>query len=50
MSVGLKASQTTPSAMTSYYFGDEHALHTLDLRLVTGRDFLPFEIVDRDAN
>lgn len=50
MNVGLKASQTTPSAITSYYFGDEHALHTLDLRLIAGRNFLPSEIVDRDSN
>ena len=50
MNVGLKASQTTASAITSYYFGDEHALHTLDLRLVAGRNFLPSEIVDRDSN
>lgn len=50
LSVNLTANQKTPSATTSYYFGDEHALHTLDLKLIAGRNFTTSEIVDRDAN
>jgi len=33
------ASQKTPTATASYYFGDAHALHTLDLKLIAGRNF-----------
>jgi putative ABC transport system permease protein len=43
----LTADQQTPSAMTAYYFGDEHALNTFGLKLVAGRDFRSDEIVDR---
>jgi putative ABC transport system permease protein len=50
MSVGLVPSQKQSRADTSYYFGDEHALHTLGLKLIAGRNFLPSEIVDRDSN
>jgi putative ABC transport system permease protein len=50
MSVGLVPSQKTPTAVSSYYFGDEHALHTLGLKLIAGRNFEASEIVDRDAN
>ena len=50
MTIGLTPTQKTPSAITSYYFGDEHALRTLDLKLIAGRNFSPSEIVDRDAN
>jgi putative ABC transport system permease protein len=50
MSVGLVPSQKTSTAVASYYFGDEHALHTLGLKLIAGRNFEASEIVDRDAN
>jgi putative ABC transport system permease protein len=50
MPVGLTPSQKTPTAVSSYYFGDEHALHTLGLKLIAGRNFSSSEIVDRDSN
>jgi putative ABC transport system permease protein len=50
LAVSLIADQKTPSAMTAYYFGDEHALNTLALKLVAGRNFTASEIIDRDAN
>jgi putative ABC transport system permease protein len=50
MSVGLVPSQRDGRAQTSYYFGDEHALHTLGLKLIAGRNFSSSEIVDRDSN
>jgi putative ABC transport system permease protein len=50
MNVGLTPSQKTPTAVSSYYFGDEHALHTLGLKLIAGRNFSPSEIVDRNAD
>ena len=48
--VSLVAEQKTPSAMTAFYFGDEHALNTLNLKLIGGRNFTASEIADRDAN
>jgi putative ABC transport system permease protein len=50
MSVGLVPSQRDGRAQTSYYFGDEHALPTLGLKLIAGRNFSASEIVDRDSN
>jgi putative ABC transport system permease protein len=50
MSVGLVPSQRDGRAQTSYYFGDEHALNTLGLKLIAGRNFSASEIVDRDSN
>lgn len=47
--VNLTSEQTTPSAMVSYYFGDEHALNTLGLKLIAGRNFSASEIVNRDS-
>jgi putative ABC transport system permease protein len=49
LGVNLTANQKAPSATTSYYMGDEHALNTLGLRLIAGRNFEKSEIVDRDA-
>jgi putative ABC transport system permease protein len=49
LSVNLTRDQKTPSATTSYYFGDEHALNTLGLKLIAGRNFTASEIVNRDA-
>jgi len=50
LTVTLAPNQKTPSAMTAYYFGDEHALNTLGLKLIAGRNFTPQEIVVRDAD
>jgi putative ABC transport system permease protein len=49
LAVNLTRDQKTPSATTSYYFGDEHALNTYGLKLVAGRNFTASEIVNRDA-
>jgi putative ABC transport system permease protein len=46
-SVQLTADQRVPSALTAYYFGDEHALATLGVRLIAGRNFTAEEIVTR---
>lgn len=46
-SVQLNADQKVPSALTAYYFGDEHALSTLGLKLIAGRNFAADEIANR---
>ena len=48
-SVNLTPDQKIPTADTAYYFGDEHALHTLGLKLIAGRNFTAEEIADRSA-
>jgi putative ABC transport system permease protein len=48
-SVNLTADQKTPSADSAYYFADEHALGTLGLRLIAGRNFRADEVVNRTA-
>ena len=48
--VGLTANQRTPSALAAYYFADEHALDTLGLTLVGGRNFRADEISVRTQN
>jgi putative ABC transport system permease protein len=48
--VQLTADQQTPSAFTAYYFADDHALHTLGLKLIAGRDFTVDEIAVRTEN
>jgi putative ABC transport system permease protein len=48
-SVTLTADQKTPSADSAYYFADEHALGTLGLRLIAGRNFRADEVVNRTA-
>jgi putative ABC transport system permease protein len=46
-SVQLTGEQKVPSAQTAYYFGDEHALATLGVRLIAGRNFTADEIAIR---
>ncbi len=46
-SVALAPDQRTPTALAAYYFGDEHALHTLGVTLIAGRNFTAEEIVNR---
>jgi putative ABC transport system permease protein len=48
--VNLTADQKTPTALTAYYMGDEHALQTLGLNLVAGRNFTAQEVTDRTEN
>jgi putative ABC transport system permease protein len=48
--VQLTAEQKEPSAITAHYMGDEHALNTMGLKLVAGRNFMPDEIVNRTDN
>ena len=43
--VTLTADQKTPSAITAHYMGDEHALNTMGVKLIAGRNFTPAEIV-----
>lgn len=45
--VNLTADQKTPTAFAAHYMGDEHALHTLGLTLVAGRNFSAEEIANR---
>jgi putative ABC transport system permease protein len=47
MSVQLTPEQKVGSALTAYYFGDEHTLGTLGLKLIAGRNFTSDEIVTR---
>jgi putative ABC transport system permease protein len=48
-SVNLTRDQKIPTADTTYYFVDEHALDTLGLKLIAGRNFVAEEIADRSA-
>jgi putative ABC transport system permease protein len=45
--VNLTADQKTPTAFAAHYMGDDHALHTMGLKLIAGRNFTPDEIVNR---
>jgi putative ABC transport system permease protein len=45
--VNLSVDQKTPSAQTAHYMGDEHALHTMGLTLIAGRNFAADEIANR---
>jgi putative ABC transport system permease protein len=45
--INLTPDQKTPSAFTAHYMGDEHALHTMGLTLIAGRNFTADEITNR---
>ncbi len=42
--VTLTPDQKTPTAVTANYMGDEHALNTMGLKLIAGRNFTATEI------
>jgi putative ABC transport system permease protein len=48
--VNLTAEQKTPTALTAHYMGDEHALSTMGLKLIAGRNFSADEVVNRTDN
>src|ERR1700722_12644434 len=48
--VNLTADQKTPTAFAAHYMGDDHALHTMGLKLIAGGNFTPEEIVNRTEN
>jgi putative ABC transport system permease protein len=48
--IQLTADQKTPTALAAHYMGDEHALNTMGLKLVAGRNFTAEEIADRSDN
>jgi len=43
-SVALSPDQKTPTAHTAHYLGDDHALNTLGVKLIAGRNFTPEEV------
>jgi putative ABC transport system permease protein len=45
--VNLTPDQKTPTAFAAHYMGDEHALSTMGLKLIAGRNFTADEIVNR---
>jgi putative ABC transport system permease protein len=48
--VNLTADQKTPNAFAGHYFGDEHTLNTMGLKLIAGRNFTAQEVVNRTDN
>jgi len=48
--VNLTPDQKTPTAYAAHYMGDEHALHTMGLTLVGGRNFSAAEVANRTDN
>jgi putative ABC transport system permease protein len=48
--VNLTQDQKTPAAFAAHYMGDEHALHTMGLKLIAGRNFSADEIANRSDN
>src|SRR5450432_4239652 len=48
--VNLTAQQKTPTAFTAHYMGDEHALNTMGLTLIAGRNFSADEVANRSDN
>jgi putative ABC transport system permease protein len=49
-SISLTADQKEPTTMAALYMGDEHALNTLGLKLIAGRNFTRDEIVQRESD
>jgi putative ABC transport system permease protein len=49
-SVNLTQDQKTPSAHAAHYMGDEHALNTMGLKLIAGRNFTAQEIANRSED
>ena len=47
--LGRDPDQVEATVLTAMYYGDEHALATLGVKLIAGRNFQPDEIVDRDG-
>ncbi|MEA3159582.1 MAG: putative transport system permease protein [Gammaproteobacteria bacterium] len=48
--VNLAPDQKTPTAFAAHYMGDEHALNTMGLKLIAGRNFTAQEIANRSDN
>jgi putative ABC transport system permease protein len=48
--VNLTEDQKTPSAFAAQYMGDEHALNTMGLKLMAGRNFTAQEVANRTEN
>jgi putative ABC transport system permease protein len=49
--IGRNPDQVEATLLTAMYYADEHAIPTLDLKLIAGRNFNPQEVVDRaDSN
>jgi putative ABC transport system permease protein len=48
--IQLTADQKTPTAIAAHYMGDEHALRTLGLKLIAGRNFAADEVAERTEN
>jgi putative ABC transport system permease protein len=47
--LGRDPDNTDATVLTATYFGDDHALAALGVKLIAGRNFQPDEIVDRDG-
>jgi len=45
--VNLTPDQKSPTAFGAHYMGDEHALHTMGLKLIAGRNFSADEVANR---
>jgi len=45
--VDLTPEQKTPTAVAAHYMGDEHALSTMGLKLIAGRNFSADEVANR---
>src|SRR6202041_29880 len=46
-SVNLTPEQKTPTAVAAHYMGDEHALSTMGVKLIAGRNFSADEVANR---